>query len=206
MNSHDTTGHESGRDYGGAKMGMWLFLLTEALLFFGPVLLYAVFRYRYHAEFAAFSKELDLTVGAVNTVVLISSSLTAAMAVSAMQKGGKNLAAALVVVTVLLGAVFIFNKYGEWDAKIVHGIYPGSAELMVASRGRAVFYGLYYFLTGLHGLHVLVGMTVLGVAAAGVLGDSINRKDHIRLENSVLYWHLVDVVWIFLFPLFYLIA
>lgn len=193
------------KDYAGAKMGMWLFLLTEALFFFGPIILYAVFRYRFPVEFAAGSKELDLGIGALNTAILITSSLFAASAVSAMKRGGKNLAAAFLVLTVVLGAIFIFNKYIEWDAKILHGIYPDSAVLLSEPRGLVLFYGLYFFLTGMHGLHVLAGMGILMVAAVMVRRGSINRDDCVKLENSALYWHLVDVVWIFLFPFFYLI-
>lgn len=194
------------RDYAGAKMGMWLFLLTEASLFFGPVLLYAVYRYRFPAEFSGASGELDLATGALNTAVLITSSLSAASAVSAMKRGSKNLTVALLAITVVLGAVFIFNKYIEWDTKILHGIYPGSATLLGSARGKVIFYGLYFFATGMHALHVLAGMCILTVAAVMVARGSVNREDHVKLENSGLYWHLVDVVWIFLFPFFYLIA
>ncbi len=204
MNGGGMTGH-GPRDYAGAKMGMWLFLLTEALFFFGPIILYAVFRYRFPGEFAAGSKELDLAIGALNTAILITSSLFAASAVSAMKRGGKNLAAVLLVLTVAIGAVFIFNKYIEWDAKILHGIYPDSAILLSEPRGKVLFYGMYFFLTGMHGLHVLAGMVILTVAAVMVRRGTINRDDCVKLENSALYWHLVDVVWIFLFPFFYLI-
>lgn len=204
MNGGGLHGH-GHRDYAGAKMGMWLFLLTEVLFFFGPIILYAVFRYRFPREFAAGSKELDLAIGALNTAVLITSSLFAASAVSAMKRGGKNLAAILLVLTVALGAVFIFNKYIEWDAKILHGIYPDSAVLLSEPYGKVLFYGMYFFLTGMHGLHVLAGMVLLTVAAVMVWRGTINRDDCIKLENSALYWHLVDVVWIFLFPFFYLI-
>lgn len=205
MNGGGLHGHGHG-DYAGAKMGMWLFLLTEVLFFFGPIILYAVFRYRFPGEFAAGSKELDLAIGALNTAVLITSSLSAASAVSAMKRGGKNLAAVLLVLTVALGAVFIFNKYIEWDAKILHGIYPDSAVLLSEPYGKVLFYGMYFFLTGMHGLHVLAGMVLLTVAAVMVWRGTINRDDCVKLENSALYWHLVDVVWIFLFPFFYLIT
>lgn len=204
MNGGGFAGHGHG-DYAGAKMGMWLFLLTEALFFFGPIILYAVFRYRFPVEFAAGSKELDLGIGALNTAILITSSLFAASAVSAMKRGGKNLAAAFLALTVVLGAIFIFNKYIEWDAKVLHGVYPDSAVLLSEPHGKVLFYGLYFFLTGMHGLHVLAGMGILTVAAVMVWRGSINRDDCVKLENSALYWHLVDVVWIFLFPFFYLI-
>ncbi|HXI10864.1 MAG TPA: cytochrome c oxidase subunit 3 [Thermodesulfobacteriota bacterium] len=194
------------RDYAGAKLGMWLFLLTEAMFFFGPVLLYAVFRMRFPSEFSAASRELDLATGALNTVVLITSSLLVASAVSAMKRGSRNLAAALLIATVALGAFFIFNKYVEWDAKILHGIYPDSATLLAEPYGKVVFYGLYFFLTGLHGLHVLAGMGALSVTTVMVYRGAITPDDHVRLENTGLYWHLVDIIWIFLFPFFYLVT
>lgn len=196
-----TTGH---RDYTGAKIGMWLFLFTEFFLFFGPFLLYSVFRYRYPAEFAAASGALSLTAGAANTVILLTSSLTMALSVSAMQKGSKRLSMILMAATVAAGLVFLVNKYFEWGGKISHGIYPGSSALAGQSGGEQVFWGLYFFMTGLHALHVIAGISVICVIMVMVFKDRVTGADHIRIENAGLYWHLVDVIWIYLFPLFYL--
>jgi len=195
-------GHE--RDVIGAKMGMWLFLFTEFFLFFGPVLLYAVFRFRYPQAFAEASAALDTGTGALNTAVLLTSSLAMALSITATQRGKKGLALVFMGLTLALGAFFLVNKYFEWGAKFSHGLYPGAEALAGNSDGTAIFYGLYFFTTGLHGLHVIAGMAAIAVAALFVIEDRIGPKDFVKLENTGLYWHLVDVVWIFLFPLFYL--
>lgn len=192
------------RDYTGAKMGMWLFLFTEFFLFFGPVLLYAVFRFRYPQVFAEASIALDTGTGALNTMVLLTSSLAMALAITAMQRGKKGLTLVLLGLTLAFGAFFLVNKYFEWGGKFSHGLYPGGEALEGNSDGKAIFYGLYFFTTGLHGLHVIAGMAAIAVAAFFVGRGRINSKDFVKLENTGLYWHLVDVVWIFLFPLFYL--
>jgi cytochrome c oxidase subunit 3 len=107
--------------------------------------------------------------------------------------------------TVLMGLGFLVNKYFEWGAKFSHGIYPGSSELAAGPQGQTIFYGLYYTITGLHGLHVLIGVVLLTVCATLVRRGRIHQQKDIVLENSGLYWHLVDLIWIFIFPLFYLI-
>lgn len=195
----------SHRDYLGAKLGMWLFLFTEFFLFFGPVLLYAVFRFRYPQAFIDASLKLDSGVGAFNTVILLTSSLCVALAITAMQRGKKRLTLFLLALTVALGAFFLVNKYFEWGAKIAHGVYPGGEALSGNIDGTAIFYGLYFFTTGLHGLHVVAGMAIITGAALMVNSGRINSADFVKLENAGLYWHLVDVVWIFLFPVFYLV-
>lgn len=193
------------KDYAGAKLGMWLFLFTELLLFGGMFLLYAVYLARYPQEFAAAGRQLDLLFGAANTVVLISSSLLAAMAVTAIQRDNRRPALLLLCGTVLCAALFLVNKYLEWGAKIHHGIYPGSPDLAAAPPGESVFFSLYYVTTGLHGLHVLLGGSLLAWVAAKVKGGAVHGGDYVLLENSALYWHLVDLIWIFIFPLYYLL-
>jgi cytochrome c oxidase subunit 3 len=106
----------------------------------------------------------------------------------------------------VLGAAFLANKALEWSAKIHHGIYPSSPELLARPPGEILFFGLYFTMTGLHGLHVLAGMTVLSVMAVLVARERITAEDPVKLVNAGLYWHLVDVIWIFLLPLFYLAA
>lgn len=200
-----TTGAHSHRDYTGSKIGMWLFLFTEFFLFFGPILLYSIFRFKYPQAFIEASQALDAGVGVFNTVLLLTSSLTMALAITAMQKNKKGLTLILLVATVLAGAVFLVNKYFEWGVKISHGVYPGGEALAASADGGAIFYGLYFFATGLHGLHVLAGMCIIIVAALMVHEGRINSKDFVKLENTGLYWHLVDVIWIYLFPIFYLV-
>lgn len=199
------TAPSAHRDYIGSKIGMWLFLFTEFFLFFGPVLLYSIFRYRYPEAFIEASLSLDVGVGVFNTVLLLTSSLTMALSITALQKGSRGLCLALLAATAAAGGVFLVNKYFEWGAKIAHGIYPGAEALQAATDGKAVFYGLYFFATGLHGLHVLAGMALIMVSALLVYEGRIHSRDFVKLENAGLYWHLVDVVWIYLFPIFYLI-
>lgn len=198
--------HEKHVDYTGAKIGMWLFLFTEVLLFGGMFLLYAVYRAKYPQEFHHAAMELDTVLGTVNTILLLTSSMTVALSITAIQKGNKKLSSYMLGATILMGSGFLVNKYFEWSAKIAHGIYPNSSELLNHSSGEVLFYGLYYIMTGLHGLHVMVGIILLAVMWYYVAKELVHKADFVKLENSGLYWHLVDIIWIFLFPLFYLIT
>ena len=193
------------RDDAGAKFGMWLFLFTELLLFGGLFVLYAVYLSRYPEAFASASNELSVVFGTVNTLVLISSSLTVAVSVTALRRGNARLAQTMLGIAVIAAAVFMVNKYFEWSAKIHHGLYAGSPELKERATGEGVFFGLYYFTTGLHGLHVVIGAAILAWVFFLVRGGKVTSENFITLENAGLYWHLVDLVWIFVFPLYYLI-
>ncbi len=197
---------EHHKDYHGAKIGMWLFLFTEVLLFGGLFLLYAVYLSRFPDAFHKAGQELDVILGTTNTLVLISSSFTMALSISALQRGKKKLAIVLVGITILCALAFMGIKYVEWGAKFHHGIYPNAPELLERPRGEIVFFGLYYVMTGLHGIHVLLGVGVLAVLMWFIHKDRVTRDDFVMLENAGLYWHLVDLVWIYLFPLFYLIV
>lgn len=194
------------KDYTGAKIGMWLFLFTEILLFGGLFILYSVYLHRYPTEFHLAGKELNLYFGTTNTVVLLTSSLTVALSITAVQKDNLKLAKGLLIVTILLSSVFIINKYFEWGAKFHHGIYPDSDKLLARPKGEIIFFGLYYIMTGLHGFHVFVGGVILTYCLILIYKNKINADDYVILENSGLYWHLVDLIWIYLFPLFYLIT
>lgn len=205
MNETYGLAEKTHRDYAGAKLGMWLFLLTEFFLFLGPFIAYAAFRNLYPGEYQIASQSLDLKVGTLNTLILITSSLSMALSIAALQRGSRKASVYLLIITVILGAVFLGNKYFEWSEKIHHGIYPNSSVLGALGKGQTLFYGLYFFMTGLHALHVIAGMTILAVMAFLVGGGRVNQSDTIKLENSGLYWHLVDVIWIYLFPLFYLV-
>ena len=251
---------EEHRDYTGSKLGMWLFLFTELLLFGGLFLLYAVYRHMHPAEFHSAAAELDTTIGTINTLVLLTSSLTMALSITALQKGNKSLSIGFLLITVVCGVIFMVNKYMEWTTKFHHGIYPNSPALLEHPHGEVLFYGLYFTMTGLHGLHVVIGIVVLTIMIFSVarkpmrvhrflpLGadawrgarlslrkdtgemmwesapfegpvnevnitvqyectpDTVSPADYGTLENCGLYWHLVDLIWIFLFPLFYLIT
>jgi len=148
---------------------------------------------------------LDTFLGGFNTVLLLVSSFTVAASISALRRGATGTAMACLGASVLMGLGFLVNKYFEWGEKFSHGIYPGSPELAAGPQGQTIFFGLYYTITGLHGLHVLIGLVVLSVSAALIRTGRIRPEDDAILDNSGLYWHLVDLIWIFIFPLFYLI-
>jgi len=194
------------RDDVGSRMGMWLFLFTELVLFGGMFILYSVYRFTYADDFHIAAKELNTVVGAFNTAILLTSSLTMVLSIIAIQRNQKSLSLLMQGLTILLGLFFMVNKYFEWTEKFHHGIYPGSEELLAKNSGEILFFGLYYMMTGLHGIHVLVGMILIAIMAVATKRDLINHSNYVRLENIGLYWHLVDIIWIFLFPLFYLIT
>jgi cytochrome c oxidase subunit 3 len=202
---NDLTHTSEHRDYIGAKLGMWLFLFTEILLFGGMFLVYAAYREMNSSEFHAAGREMSVTLGAVNTVILLTSSLTMALSISAIKTGAKTRSLLLQGATIILGMVFLVNKYVEWSDHIGHGLYPGSPELLVMGHGKILFFGLYYVMTGIHGLHVLIGMGIIGYMIVLTARERVTGEDYIKLENAGLFWHLVDIIWIYLFPLFYLI-
>jgi len=197
---------ETPKDYTGSKLGMWLFILSEFLLFGGMFILYSVYRYKNPVDFHHASMELEVILGTLNTVILLTSSLSVATSIAAIRRGQRKLSMILLMVTLALGLLFLVNKGFEWGTKIDHGIYPNSPTLLSRPKGEILFFGLYYVMTGLHGLHVLAGVCILSLMLILVAKEKINRTHFVPLENSGLYWHLVDIIWIFLFPLFYLIT
>ncbi len=189
-----------------SKTGMWLFLFTEMLLFGGLFVVYSVYRFRNPLAFHLAAGELSVFTGTLNTVILLTSSATIAMSVTAMQKQNKKLTLLLLGMTILLGIAFLVNKYFEWGGHIREHIYPGSSLLALRGQGEVLFYGLYFFMTGLHALHIVIGLIFIGFITVFVFRNKVNHENFVLLENSGLYWHLVDLIWIFLFPLFYLIT
>jgi len=194
------------RDDEAAKLGMWLFIFTEILLFGGLFLVYAVYRAMYHKQFHEASLELNVIFGAVNTIVLLISSMAIAMALTALQENKVKLSRQLIWLTVLCAFIFMVNKYFEWGAKFEHDIYPGSELLKKLEHGHILYFGLYFAMTGLHALHVTVGMIILIVVERRIKAGKVHAGKFVFLENAALYWHLVDLIWIFLFPLLYLIT
>jgi cytochrome c oxidase subunit III len=241
------------KDHEGARIGMWLFLFTEVLLFGGFFLLYAVYRSNFPEDFHFSAANLDTFMGGLNTVILLTSSLTMVLAVAHLERKNRKLAAIFLSATIIFAFVFLVNKFFEWSAKIHHGLYPNSEIMQTHTPGENVFYSLYYLMTGLHGIHIIVGIILLGWLLIKVLQkprrkvnlsgfdtaslslsdesgnplwshdekESVSKVEmalvyeenedvldrlNIKLENAGLYWHLVDVIWIFLFPLFYLIT
>jgi len=204
--AESTAHHQVHRDDMASKLGMWLFIFTELLLFGGLFIVYSVYRYLHPQAFHLAAKELDMAVGTINTVILLVSSMTIAMSTTAIQKKDKRGTLVLIGITLALALAFLVNKYFEWGGKISHGIFPGSSFLEELGRGDILFFGLYFFMTGLHALHIIVGIVVLAFMFVFVWKGRITHDNFQLLENGGLYWHLVDVIWIFLFPLFYLIT
>jgi cytochrome c oxidase subunit 3 len=197
------SGHN--RDDEGKKLGMWLFLFTEILLFGGLFLVYAIYRFQYFDAFKIIAEHMDITLGAINTIVLIGSSLTVAMSITAIKKGQDNIAVLLIILTILLAMAFMVNKFFEWSDHIHHGFIMGADTFNHLAEGEGMFLFLYYFMTGLHGIHVVVGAILLGIVAYRIMQGRVNKTKYVFHENAGLYWHLVDLIWIYLFPLFYLL-
>jgi cytochrome c oxidase subunit 3 len=189
------------------RLGMWLFLATEVLLFAGLFLGYTVYRYFFHEAFHEASRHLDLPLGAANTIVLITSSLTVALAYYSIKLGRDKLCAALLAFTILCALVFLAIKGVEYHHKFEEGALPGKwyhfAE--ITAPGASLYYTIYFLTTGLHAFHVIVGMSVLIWLLVRVLKGHFSPTYYVPVELGGLYWHLVDLVWIFLFPLLYLI-
>jgi cytochrome c oxidase subunit 3 len=192
-----------------ATLGMWVFLVTEVLFFGGLFAAYSVYRSWYPDAFAAASHSLDITLGAINTAALITSSLTMALAVRAAQTGERTLVMWLLAATMLLGLVFLGIKAVEYADKFAHHHVPGTdfhfeeAEL---ARHAQIFFSLYFVMTGLHALHMIIGLGIMAWMLWWAWNGTITREYASPIEVSGLYWHFVDIVWIFLFPLLYLIG
>jgi cytochrome c oxidase subunit III len=191
-----------------ARLGMWLFLSTEILLFAGLFVCYGVYRFAFPETFAACSRHLDLTLGTVNTVVLITSSLTAALAVHYAKEGKNNLVVLMFALTIAMAGAFLVIKGFEYSHKFHEGALPGRAYAMQAVQlpGAPLYFTIYFLATGLHAFHVIVGMTVLGwLMLRTMKHKNLGPNNYTGIELGSMYWHLVDLIWIFLFPLLYLI-
>ena len=191
-----------------ASLGMWLFLVTEMLFFGGLFLVYSVYRGWYPDAFAASSHELLVWAGTLNTVVLITSSLTMALAVHAAQGGHRRALIALLVATMILGCVFLGVKAFEYRTEYVEHHIPGFGFQFEPAHAlhAQIFFSLYFIMTGLHALHMIIGLGVMAVMVWMSWRGSFTSEYYNPIEVSGLYWHFVDIVWIFLFPLLYLIG
>ena len=191
-----------------SKLAMWLFLATEILLFTGLFTTYGIFRFRYGAEFKSAANELNVLMGATNTVILLLSSFTVAWAVDAIKRGKVQVAKKLIWATLICAGLFLLIKYFEYSSKIHHGVFP--SQLAVDSQGLAngkiIFFVQYFIMTGIHGFHVLVGMGIWVYVLAKMAKGTVNSESYTHVEVSGLYWHLVDLIWIFVFPMLYLVA
>jgi cytochrome c oxidase subunit III len=190
-----------------ARLGMWLFLATEVLLFAGLFTAYAVYRLLFPSAFVGASKLIETSLGALNTVVLISSSLTVALAYFYAREGKGKRAAGLILFTVACGGIFLLVKYFEYSHHFHEGHLPGRFYRYagLTAPGASMFWTVYFLMTGLHGIHVIVGMGLLCWVSVGTWRGRYAGDYVTPVEITGLYWHLVDLIWIFLFPLLYLI-
>lgn len=190
------------------RFGIWIFIASELLLFAGLFALYTAYRTEYRAAFDAGVRHGNLVIGTINTSLLVVSSFTAAEALRALRRGGRRACILLLLLTAGIGVAFLVLKGIEYSEHAGEGIYPG---LYYASRelpgyGAQLFFTLYYFMTGLHVLHLAAAVLVILWFSTRVARRKIGTAYHAGLEAGILYWHMVDCIWIFLYPLFYLLG
>jgi cytochrome c oxidase subunit III len=199
---------DSSQQKESAKLGMWLFLLTEILLFGGLFCAYAIFRAWYPEMFINAHRELNQVLGAINTLVLITSSLTMALSIHSLQINKSKRAAGYLALTLLFATIFLVIKYFEYSHKIHLGQLPGKFYTYAGLEGTNphIFFSIYFTMTGLHGIHILIGMIIIAVMMIKSAQNKFSSDYYTPVELTGLYWHLVDLIWIFLFPLLYLIG
>jgi cytochrome c oxidase subunit 3 len=196
------------QQYASTHLGMWLFLLTEIMFFGGLFTGYTVYRSAYAAAFIAGSHHLDIVLGGINTAVLIGSSLTMVLAVHAAQSGQRRLLVGFLWLTILLGTVFLGIKAIEYHHKFAEQLFPGQGFVHAEPHAGQVrlFFGFYFAMTGMHALHMVIGMALLAWFSLRGWRGRYSPEYYAPVELLGLYWHFVDIVWIFLFPLLYLLG
>ena len=191
-----------------STLGMWVFLVTEVMFFGGMFMAYLAYRTMYPEAWVAGSNHLNVPLGALNTGVLICSSLTMVLAVRAAQVGSRRGQIVNLILTILLGTVFLVVKYFEYKDKFVHHLVPGPHfdPVLKQQHGQELFFSLYFMLTGVHAAHMVVGIVLMTVILIMAWRGRFSPGYYTPVEVSGLYWHFVDIVWIFLFPLLYLLG
>jgi len=189
-------------------LGMWVFLVTEVMFFGGLFMAYIVYRTAYPDAWAKSSEELNVYMGAANTAVLICSSLTMALAVRSAQVGSRMGQIVNLVLTIVFGSTFLVVKYFEYAEKFHHHLVPGAhfAPAVDLGYGSQIFFALYFIMTGIHALHMVAGIVLMSVILVMAWRGRFGPDYYGPVEVSGLYWHFVDIVWIFLFPLLYLLG
>lgn len=190
-------------------LGMWIFLVTEVMFFSGMFLLYIIYRGAYAQEFIEASHHLDIYLSSTNTIVLLCSSLTMALAVRSVQLGQRNAAVIFLFITLLLGLTFLGIKGLEYYHKYEDHLIPGSGFIYEGAgnpQHAQLFFVLYFVMTGFHGLHMVIGAGVVTYFIIRVWQRAFPPENYVPVEMLGLYWHFVDIVWVFLFPLLYLIG
>lgn len=224
VHSHDPHGGGHGHDphhqhhfatmeqqFDTSKIGMWLFLATEVLLFGGLFVGFGLMQARYPREFVEAHHHLQRGFGAFNTVVLLFSSWTMVMGVLSAQTNQKKKLVVYLVLTILCACMFLGVKYFEYSHKYHDGLLPGhyyhhEGDEIPNSHGYATFFSFYFMMTGLHGIHILAGIAILTWILIRAMKGEFSSAYYTPVDLVGLYWHLVDLIWIYLFPLFYLIS
>ncbi len=200
---------DSAQQFQSSTLGMWVFLVTELMFFGGMFGGYTVYRNMYPDAFASTSHFMNVPIGAINTGVLIFSSFTMVMAVRSAQLGQKKVLIAFLIFTLLLGCLFLTLKYVEYHEKWVDHHIPGPgfqyADTRYFHQAQILFF-LYFAMTGMHAIHMIVGVGMLIVLISMAARNRFTQAWYTPVEMIGLYWHFVDIVWIFLFPLLYLIG
>jgi len=206
VHAHHFDDFEQQRD--ASWNGMWIFLATEVMFFGGMFAAYATYRFVYPQGFASASNHLNFWLGGINTAVLICSSFTMALAVRSAQLGERKPLIMFLVLTMVLGAAFLGIKFTEYYHKFEEHLVPGYDFRYEAAleRPASIFFSLYFAMTGMHALHMIIGIGLLAFLTLGARRDRFTPAYHIPVEVVGLYWHFVDIVWIFLFPLLYLLG
>lgn len=191
------------------KLGMWVFMAQELLFFSGLFCAFGYVRYMYPNMVFEAQKFMDWRLGGVNSVILLISSLTMSLCVRAARSNHKIQSAKYLLLTMACGLAFLIIKGVEWGMHFHEGLYPGKyfspvAETGITDSTAHVFFGLYYVMTGMHGLHIVVGLGLMTWMLMRIFKGEFNHENYVSLENTSLFWHLVDIVWIFLYPLLYL--
>lgn len=203
--AHHFHDHRQQRD--AAELGMWLFVASEMMFFGGLFLAYLIYRWRYPEAFLGGSEHMNLVLGTINTAALLTSSLTMALAVRAAELSQRRTLIQLLLATAALGFVFLGVKAFEYYEKYAAGHVPiAGFGFQSHLEGDTVFYSLYFAMTGLHALHIIIGLVMLLILAWLANRGGLMGASSVTVHNAGLYWHLVDLVWVYLFPLFYLVG
>lgn len=199
---------DAEQQHEAAQLGMWAFLATEILFFGGMFLGYSVYRWRFPEAFADASNHMDIVLGTINTAVLIGSSLTVVLAVHAAQHDRPRILSRMLLATIFLGLLFLGIKFFEYFHKYEENLVPGINFNYASEQAphAAIFFSFYFAMTGMHALHMLIGIGIFAFLVAAARRGRYTSVYHTPVELAGLYWHFVDVIWIFLFPLFYLLG
>jgi cytochrome c oxidase subunit 3 len=192
--------------FDSGRMGVWIFLVTEILFFGGMFCAFAVFRSWYFDAFKEAHHHLDKVMGGINTIVLICSSLTMALGVRSAQQSKKKATVICLALTILFACTFLVIKYFEYKHKFDDGLLPGKAFTAGGNPDQGIFFAVYFMMTGVHGTHVVIGIALIGWILLRARKGEFSSRYYAPVEGVGLYWHLVDLIWIYLFPLLYLVG